>query len=316
MFRGIWKRVKHGHTWTTSLEASSPSIDSSFHDSLSKTHFPEFDLESIPDGELTDVSVSDDENDESVVQQQEEKYQTQEDQDVAVFLSLAKRMSLKSVLHLLQAQALSQGYFPPETLTTKRSKTSFEKKPRAKRQKQFRFAEVTDHQVRAEVHEVESYKHMKELWMRPEEAHAIRTDLIETVQFFRKKRPLYTQAVEVVAQSTEPKSIIEQHMRLLTEDSYARGLEAHIVTLLSANRKETVRAVLLEQAECKSSKDDHEITSHCLREQSLAYSKLSTGFARKMGRIDEIEALKASMSQWRPSPQEATSSELLEQINS
>jgi hypothetical protein len=317
MFRGIWKRVKHGHTstGTPSLDASTPSNESSFHGSLAKTHFPEFGLEGIPDGELTDVSVSDDDDDESAVQRQDEKYRTKEDQDVAVFLSLAKRMSLKSVLHLLQAQAMAQN-LPQEsfakypaladdsnltTTTTKRTESSF-KKPLAKRQKQFRFAEVRDHQVRVVVHEVESWKDMKELWLRPEEAQAIRADLIQTVQFFRKNRPLYTLSVGIVAHSTEPESIVEQHMRLLTEDSFARGLEAHIVNFLSANRKETVRAVLQEQSECKSSKDDHEMTSHCLREQSLAYSKLSTGFAEKMGRCDQIEALKASMSRWRPSP--------------
>ena len=317
MFRGVWERVTQGRTGAPSLEASTLSKESSFEVSLAnKTHFPDFDLESIPDGELTDVSstISDDDDDQSVVavqlQKQEEKYGTKEDEDVAVFLSLAKRMSLRSVLHLLQAQAMAQS-LPQESFakvaddsnlkTTKRTKSSF-KKPLAKRQKQFRFAEVRDNQVRVVVHEVESWKGMKELWIRPEEALAVRKDLIKTVQFFRKNRPLYTQAVEVVAQATEPESIVEQHMRLLTEDSYARGLEGHIVSLLSANRKDTVRAVLQEQSECKSSKDNHEMTSHCLREQSLAYSKLSTGFAEKMGRIDQIEALKASMSQWRPSP--------------
>lgn len=315
MLRGAWNRVKHGRTGAPSLEVSTPSKESSFDGSLAqKTHFPELDLESIPDGELTDVSAStsEDEDDESVVQlqRQEEKYGTKEDQDVAVFMSLAKRMSLRSVLHLLQAQAMAQS-LPQESFaimaddsdvtTTKRTVSAF-KKPLAKRQKQFRFAEVMDHKVRVVVHEVECWKEIKELWMRPEEAHAIRTDLIQTVQFFRKNRPLYTQAVEVVAQCTEPESIVEEHMRLLTEDSYARGLEGHIVNLLSANRKATVRAVLQEQSECKSSKDNHEVTSHCLREQSLAYSKLSTGFAEKMGRIDQIEALKASMSHWRASP--------------
>jgi hypothetical protein len=320
MFRGVWKRVKQGYTEEPSLEASTPSTESGFDGSLAKkTHFPEFDLESIPDGELTDVSASDDEDhdDEAVVQlqRQEEKYATKEDQDVAVFLTLAKKMSLKSVLHLLQAQVMAQT-LPRESFaksaddsdvtTTKRNESSF-KKPLAKRQKQFRFAEVSDHQVRVVVHEVECWKDMKELWMRPEEAHAIRTDLIQTVQFFRKNRPLYTHAVEIVAQATEPESIVEQHMRQLTEDSFARGLEGHIVNLLSANRKETVRAVLQEQSECKSSKDNHEMTSHCLREQSLAYSKLSTGFAEKMARIDQIEALKANMSRWRPGPQTASS---------
>jgi hypothetical protein len=290
------------------MEASTPSNESSFHGSLAETHFPEFDLDSVPDGELTDVSSVSDDDDESVLQQQEEMYRTKEDQDVAAFLSLVKRMSLKSVLHLLQAQVLSQEHFADET-TTKGTKSSF-KKPLAKRQKQFRFAEVRDHQVRVVVHEVENWKDIKELWVRPEEMQAIRTDLIQTVQFFRRSRPLYTQAVTIVAQSTEPESIVEEHMRRLTEDSFARGLEAHIVNFLIANRKKTVRAVLQRQSECQSSKNNHEMTSHCLREQSLAYSKLSTGFAEKMARCDQIEALTASMSRWQPSPQ-APSSDFL-----
>jgi hypothetical protein len=321
MFRAIWKKLKHSHphgphgeldsssdqrTWTPSLETVSPSNATSFHDSVAKTCFPEFDLErGIPHGELTDVS----DDDESEVEEgQEEKYSTKEDEDVAVFLSLANRMSLKSLLHLLQglarSQDLSTEYLTKysaladsdeTTTTTKQAKSSVKK--------QFRFAEVSDRQVRVVVHEVESWKHIKELWMGPEEAQAIRTDLIETVQFFSKHRPMYTHSVEIVAKATETESVVENHMRQLTEDSFARGLEAHIVKLLSGNRKNTVRAVLQEQSECQLSKDNYEMTSHCLREQSLAYSQLSTGFAEKMGRCDQIIALKASMSRWRPSPE-------------
>jgi hypothetical protein len=342
MLRGIWKKLKHSVAWwehpSLKEAASSNSPNpSSFHDSLaSKTHFPEFDLESLPDGELTDVSdtsdTSDDgdDDDESsadsgVQQQRDEKYRTIEDQDVAVFLSMAKHMSLRSLLHLLQAQAMandhnhmaqSQSSNHPILVdddsdeTTTQPKSSFNnnnKKPLAKRQKQFRFCEVRDHQVRVVVHEVERWKHMKELWTQPEEAQAIRSDLIQTVQYFRRNRPLYTQAVEIVANSTECKSVVEQHMRVLMEDSCARGLEAHVVSLLSENRKETVRAVLQEQSDCRSAQDTDEMTSYCLREKSLVTSPLSTGFAKKMGQCDQIEALKAKMSRWRPSPQAPSS---------
>jgi hypothetical protein len=320
MLRSIWKKLKHSDhhgdnkldssssdrkTWTPSVEAASPSNATSFHDSVAKTCFPEFDLErGIPLGELTDVS----DDEESVVQEgQEEKYSTKEDEDVAVFLSLAKRMSLKSLLHLLQglasSQNLSSEYLTKYSALADSDATTTTKQAKPAVKKQFRFAEVRDHQVRVVVHEVESWKHIKELWMGPEEAQAIRADLIETVQFFSKHRPMYIDSVEIVAKSTEPESVVENHMRLLTEDSFARGLEAHIVKLLSGNRKNTVRAVLQEQSECQLSEGNYEMTSHCLREQSLAYSQLSTGFAEKMGRCDQIIALKASMSRWRPSPE-------------
>jgi hypothetical protein len=76
-------------------------------------------------------------------------------------------------------------------------------------------------------------------------------------------------------------------------------LETHIVKMLSQHRKSTVAAIMDEQRECKFCDDDYDTTSHCLREQSIAYSSMSTKFAYAMARCDQIEGLKASMSAWK-----------------
>jgi hypothetical protein len=288
------------------IDVAAPIKRNKVQDNLAKTQFPEFNLEGIPDGELTEVGNDEMDSVQQQQQQREEKYRTKEDQDVAVFLSLAQRMSLKSLLHLLEGQARAQSLSPEylakySALAESESMRTKVQKPLAKH-KCFRFAEVMDHQVRGVVHEVESWKDITELWWHPEEMQAIRSDLIQTVQFFRKHRPLYTKAMEIVVKATEPESVVEDHMRILTQDSYARGLESHIVSLFSGNRKDTVRAVLQEQSERLSSGDDYEMTSHCLREQSLAYSQLSAGFAGKMAQCDHIDALKALMSRWYASP--------------
>ena len=285
-----------------------PNLD--MLEDLARTHFPDFDVDTIPDAELTDTS-----DDESTIREKEEKYRTKEDQDVAVFMDLVQRMSIKSLLHLLQGHVrtlnLPLSYMQQynAALSTKvetnsgenQSVSSTETEARKKtRQKQFRWAEVTNQQVRVVVHEIDSFKAYKdELWWKPEEIQAIRADLLETVQFFRKHRPNYIQSIETIARATESQSVIEDHMKCVTNDSYARGLEAHIVRMLSDHRKSTVRAVIEEQNECRMCDDDAETTRHCLREQSVAYSQLSTKFALNMAKCDQIDACKATMARWR-----------------
>jgi len=286
-----------------------------FEDDLATTRFPRFD---IPETELTEIS-----SDEESVNEREEQYRTKEDEDVAVFLDLAERMSLKSLLHLLQGSARAQN-LPPECLhqydtiakvqndsiLKKNQEAGVTEKPLAL-PKKFRWAEVSHNEVRTVVHEIESIKRFKNLWWKHEEMTSIRLDVAIAVRHFRKHRPEYINSVQVVAkevpQSPEAEAVVEQHMKRLTEDSYARGLESHIVKLLSDNRSAVVNAVLEEQDECRASCDDFETTMHCLREQSLAYSQLSTRFAVKMGQCDQIDALKASMSRWRAKPQPGSS---------
>ena len=268
---------------------------------LTRTHFPDFDLESVPDGELTDVS-----DDESTIREKEKRYSTKEDQDVAVFLALAKQMSLKSLLHLLQGhvKALnpSSEYLQTYKAAIQDNQILKGRKPCRKSslvtKKQFRWAEVNSGKVRAVVHEVESWKQYKDLWIRPEDMQAIRSELIETVQFYRKRRHGFMQAVELIAKGEAPEPVIEHHMKMVIDDSYARGLETHIIRFFSDHRRSYLKAVLNEQMECKESDDDYDMTSHCLRAQSLAYSKQSTDFALRMAKCDEIDALKAKMSRW------------------
>jgi hypothetical protein len=105
----------------------------------------------------------------------------------------------------------------------------------------------------------------------------------------------------VAASFNHQQQVLEDHMKSLmsAEHSYARGLETHIVKMLSDHRKSTVSAVLEEQRECKICNDDYDTTTHCLREQSIAYSNMSAKFAYAMARCDQIDALKASMSAWQ-----------------
>lgn len=276
---------------------------------LARTHFPDFEFESVPDGELTESS-----DDDSTLRKKEEKYKTKEDQDVAVFMDLAKRLNIKSLLHLLQGHVRANN--PPmdylrkyndalDTSTSTQHPGVVKMKPLAK-QKQFRWAEVTDEKVRAVVHEVASIKSHKALWWTPKEMQTIRAELIDVVQFFRKRRPEYIRSIEIVARQQENESVIDEHLKLLAADTFPRGLETHIVKMLSDHRRSTIRAVLDEQQECRNCNDNEETTMHCIREQSLAYSQLSTKFASCLAKCDEIDALKASMSRWRVTPANGT----------
>lgn len=319
VLRKFWKKIKRD-----SLVEKNPldSTDTSVTDTVSsefelgvdylkKTHFPDFD--SVPETELSSQEASDDDSDYDVDEcvrselsytDKLAKYKTKEDQDVAVFLALADRMSMESLLHLLQGHVRAENldvaqYADIAKLEGSRRKASqIHQKLITPKAKHFRWAEVTNGRVRETVKEVENLKSMKSLWWKPTEMRNIQQELVETVQFFRRYRHDYIESVEVVAQKSAqlPEHVVEGHMKNLTKDCYTRGLEAHIVKLLSENRKKTVKAVLEEQSEC--TKDDYEVKSHCLREQSLAYSKLSTTFASKMGKCDEIIALKANLSSW------------------
>lgn len=262
-----------------------------------RTLFPKLVL---PDLELTDSSSESDDDD-----KREELYRTKEDQDVAVFMILSKRMSIQSLLHILRGQAVSQ-HLPTQYsqpgLPKPPARLTITPKPVAKK---LRFAEV-NHQVRVVIHEVESWKNMKGLWLSQDEMIAIRTEVIDAVKFFRNHRPEYKRSLAILALNEEPKSVIENHTKLLTEEWYARGLESHILDLLSENRKATVEAVLQEQCECQQSGDSYDIMAHCLREQSVAYSRQSYDFAIKIALSDQISALKATMLRWdRPLPADA-----------
>lgn len=267
---------------------------------LEKDDFPEFD--DVPEEDYDSESLDEEEKKNDLgYQMMAQKYETKEDQDVAVFLALADRMSISSLLHILQNHVRENNIDVQKyaEMAKQQPPTKPEENKPLPRPKKTRFAEVSEGKVRATVMEVENLKTMKGLWWKPAEMRSIQEELVETVQFFRRYRHDYIESVEVIAQKSDklPEEVVEKHLKNLTKDNYTRGLEAHIVRLLSENRKTTVRAVMQQQKAHKDDSDEEEKLK-ILRRESLANSKLSTRFAEKMGQCDEIIALKASLSAW------------------
>ena len=232
-------------------------------------------------------------------------------------MSIANRMDLNSLIFILQGHAKSLN-LPAAAQQKAAQKISGQKKTAAK--KKFRFALNQQQNVRCAVHVVPSVKDHEELWFSDAEMKHIRANAIHDVKYYRKYRPDFTQCVEVLANSANIISnntnssernhtaTVEKTMKKLMADSYARGLEVHIVGLLADIRRETVRAVIDEQKECRMCGDSPDITAESLREQSLAYSSQSKTFALKMAQCDQIEALKASLSsRWEAEGPEASS---------
>lgn len=282
---------------------------------------------------------------------QREKYSTKVDQDVAVFMMIAEKLSVTSLVHLLQGHVRSQQFhtWHYDTLSAieqeKRQKSLIQveessspsdfESPKKKRRKSFRFATIRNGDVRTVVHEIESIstpEYINDIWWNGNEMMSFRCNAIDTVRHYRKHRKKYIEAIESVVMSagsctednnhnsswndtmkndttsTQNKNktnnkmsaTVETAVKVLTMDSYARGLETHICTILSRARTEMVEALLEEQTECKKCCDSYDISAESLRGQSLAYSSSSVQFAIALGHVDHIEALKAAMSVWTP----------------
>jgi hypothetical protein len=260
------------------------------------------------------VEVTDSSSDEESVQQRDEQYRTKEDEDVEVFLNLTKRMSLQSLLHLLQGAARAQNNITDTSdshpmmeysvllsgsrRSSRSPNTTAVAPPGIVKQKKFRFAEISENRVREVVHPIESYKDIPGLWWTNEQMNEIRTDEIRVVKHFRKYRPQFIHSVESLVRANESPAVLEQHMRHLIEESFARGLETHSVLCIRERRKSHIAAVLQEQQDCREAGDSYELASHCIREQSIAYSQQLSAFAFRMAKCDHIEALKATMSAW------------------
>eukprot|EP00797_Seminavis_robusta_P003084 Sro1193_g251160.2 (187) ;mRNA; f:9145-9705 len=155
--------------------------------------------------------------------------------------------------------------------------------------------------VKCVYHVVPSVKDNPDMWWSDVEMKQIRGAAIQDVKYYRKYRADFRQTVELLANAGINEGVfthatVEANLKKLMEDSYARGLEVHIVNLLSDLRKETVRAVLEEQAECRMCGDAPDITAESLREQSMAYTLQSRTFALKLAQCDQVESLKASLS--------------------
>ena len=271
--------------------------------------FPEFDLADL---------AGRDSDDESSLNSNSSKYQAKEDQDVAVFMKIAERLSFGQLTHLLQGKSRAELNLPPlpPTRPSSVSQTHSITTPTAaiaaasilKPLKTFRFALIADDKhVSTVVHEIQSNKRMAHLWWRDDEMLQIRRQAIDTVKHFRKHRPAFSQAVETVASNATDSALVEASMKLLTRDSFARGLETHIVAFLSQTRSETVKAVLEEQNECRRCHDSYELMCEALRGQSQAYSQTSRTFATRMAGCDQVEALKATLSSWEPGQEDTES---------
>ena len=270
---------------------------------------------------------------------QREKYSSKVDQDVAVFMMIAEKLSVTSLVHLLQGHvrsqqchawhfdtvaAIEQEKRQKELIQIEESFSDFQS-PKKKRRKSFRFATIRNGDVRTVVHEIEaiSSEYVNDIWWNGNEMMSFRCNAIDTVRHYRKHRKKYIDAIESIVVSsgtcTEnnhnsdtskdnlnlPKNnamspTVESAVKVLTIDSYSRGLETHICTVLSKARTDMIEALLDEQKECKKCGDSYDVSAESLRGQSLAYSSSSVQFAIALGQVDQIEALKAAMSVWTP----------------
>lgn len=279
---------------------------------LTKTAFPTFKFDTsnkfVPSPELDDSSLAEStEAEEKKVKKRFEQFSSKEDQDVAVFMSVAAKMDVSSLIFILQGHAKAMN-LPAQAQAKAAAKISGtgggagdgEERPK----KKFRFAVANNDMVKCVYHVIPSVKDCADMWWTDAEMKQIRGAAIQDVKYYRKYRADYKQTIEILANSGVQEGVfspqtVESHLKKLLEDSYARGLEVHIVNLLSDLRRETVRAVLEEQAECRMCGDSHDITSESLREQSLAYTVQSRTFALKLAQCDQVEALKASLaSRW------------------
>jgi hypothetical protein len=274
-----------------------------------KTIFPRFtesaESDSVPDSVSTDGSCSDASESELITKHEKYK-QTKEDEDVVVFMRLAQNMSIKSLLFLLQNHArlmnipedvlekqLAYAATVPSALTAAKKRTPIIKK--------FRFAEISGgDKVRAVVHEISKTTDLS-LWWNKVELNHIRSDVIKAVRYFMRHRPGFSDSVHILAKSylnETPKFVVEQHMKKLSSDSVARGMETHIVPMMGTLRRNSVKAVMAEQETCRISCMSYDETCEKLRSRSLVESRPGLTFAAKIAECDHIEALKASLSKW------------------
>ena len=315
-----------------------------------KTSYPQLvlpELDLITDDGSNSGSEATEEN--SV---QREKYSSKVDQDVAVFMMIAEKLSVTSLVHLLQGHVRAQQFhtwhydtlvaleqekqkkaltqIEESTSSSSSSSTSDFESPKKKRRKSFRFATIRNGDVRTVVHEIESIstpEYINDIWWNGNEMMSFRCNAIDTVRHYRKHRKKYIDAIESIVMSAGSSSsgteshhsdsdtshnnstrknnstmspTVESAVKVLTIDSYARGLETHICTILSRARTEMIEALLEEQAECQKCGDSYNVSAESLRGQSLAYSTTSVQFAIALGHVDHIEALKAAMSVWTP----------------
>jgi hypothetical protein len=307
---------------------------------LVQTPFPDFHAPGPgSDSDITEVSEVDSDDEEAIVARQK-RYESKADEDVAVFLKLAEQMSLESLLHILEGQARTQNlqYLQKYMKTENEADSSDSEsdsddeedededessvgggeggeeeeeddedpppKPLPKKAiaktKQFRFAEVTNNQVRAIVYEVEPLKEFKgDLWWQEDEIRVIRKTAIETVRFYVRHRKDFIASVEQVFGAEKQQDESPRHVKKLADEAFVRGLEGHIVPVFATRRSHFRSTIVTLQADFVD-KQDYGLCSKTLGDASVGGSQLAAKFALRMAQIDYLEALKSNMSRWRP----------------
>jgi len=281
------------------------------------TSFPELDEAHVP--ELARLSEEDETSDEESVARRRQKYRTKEDEDVAVFMDISKRLSTQSLIFLLQNHVRHMQGIPEQELNAAlarqqraESLRGSDKSPSAiSKRRQFRFAELSHQQVRAVVHEIPRNDALDEdeddedqiergrwNWWTPEEYSQTRFEAAQEARYYRKHMPGLVHSISVLADPGASARDVERSLQSLMHSGFGtRGLESHMARCLSAPRKETVQAVLEAQRQDKMS--SYEEASERLRRASLERSAPNRSFAQRMGAYDQMEGLKAVMSRWR-----------------
>jgi hypothetical protein len=268
-----------------------------------RTLLPRFDHDTQVEATMLDsLHSSFSKSSESEIITKHEKYQTKEDEDVVVFMRLAKSMSVKSLLFLLQNHARAMNI--PEDVLQKDiaiDLPSLMAKKATLKIKKFRFAEISGgDKVRAVVLEIPKAEDPS-LWWNSEELKDIRSGVIKAVLYFKRCKPKFSESVQILAKSyldETPNFVLEQHMKELADNSVTRGLERHVVPMMGDLRSSSVKAVLAEQEICRKSCKSYDETCELLRSSSLSESRPGRTFACKIAECDHIEALKASLSKW------------------
>ena len=134
---------------------------------------------------------------------------------------------------------------------------------------------------------------------------------IEAVRFYSRHRGDFVSSCERVYLSETREAEDSADVRRLAEECYVRGLEGHIVPIFQSHRSNLRKTVVglqrgfaaarrlgLDDAEGRAVDDDR--VWEALSECSMINSRRASKFAARMAQIDHLEALKSSMSRWRP----------------
>lgn len=225
------------------------------------------------------------------------RYETKEDQDVAVFLALAGRMNIDSLLFILNGHAREMNLPSAELLLPENAdKLREQRELHRKRKKNFRWKEDTEGNVFLEVFEIEPMKDA-DMWFDDEFSQKILMGAIRDVRYYQANKPDYIASVETLA-TQQDSAATEGHMKTLINDKHARGLEVHICGYIEEVRRDFINCVLDEQDDCEDAGEDYETTAARLRKAALQYTVQSQEFAYKLAKCDHIVALKASLSKW------------------